>query len=89
MLETELGQIDICDGCTKDKKIVFYGKVKQNDKPERTTLLCKRCFHKQCFCPICSKKTTYLSYEKHLLKKHTLNQMAKLLLNEKVFSDHF
>lgn len=82
-------KIDTCDGCAKDKKIIFIGKVNQYDRPERTTHLCKNCFHELCFCSICFEKTTYSSYERHLLKKHTSNQMAKLLLNEKVFFDHF
>ena len=89
MPQTQLGQIDICDGCAKDKKIIFIGKVKQYDRPERTTSLCRDCFHELCFCSICFEKTTYSSYKRHLLKKHTTNQMAIQLLNEKVFSDHF
>lgn len=49
MLETESGQIDICDGWSKDEKIILIGKVKRFD-PERTTSLCKHCFHKPCYC---------------------------------------
>lgn len=89
MPEEELDQIDICDGCAKYRRIIFIGKVKQYDKPERTTLLCNYCFHKHCICSICSREVNYSSYEKHLLKKHTSNQMAKLLVNEKVLFDHF
>lgn len=87
MLDAEVGEIDVCDSCTKDKKIVFTGKVKQYDRTELTITLCKECFRKASFCTICFKKTTYSSYERHLLKKHTNYQMAKQLLNEKVVSD--
>ena len=57
MLGAEVGEIDICDSCTKDNKIVFTGKVKQYDRTERTTSLCKECFRKGSFCAICFKKT--------------------------------
>lgn len=86
-LDEEVGQNDICDGCTEDKIIIFVSKVKQYDGTERTTSLCKQCFRKGCFCALCFKKTTYSSYENHLLKKHSNYQMAKQLLNEKVASD--
>lgn len=84
-----VGQIDMCDSCTKDRKIFFMAKVKQYLGPERTTFLCEECFHRRCFCAICCGNTTYSSYERHLIDKHTIEQMANQLLNEKVYSDHF
>ena len=89
MLQGVVGQIDICDNCTKDKRIIFVSKVKDYDQTVRTTTLCKDCFRKATFCAVCSRKTKYSSYERHLLKKHTNQQMAKQLLSEKVFSDLF
>lgn len=80
-------QVDICDSCAKDKRIVFIGKVKIYDRPERTTSLCQDCFSQKCFCSICFKRTSYSSYEKHLLKSHSSNQMALQLVNAKIFSD--
>lgn len=89
MLGPPIGQMDICDSCTKEKKIFFMGKVKQYDRPERTTSLCDECFNSQCYCAICLEKTAYSSYERHLLNKHTKEQMAEQLLNQKVYSDLF
>lgn len=89
MSGVKVGQINMCDSCTKDKKIFFIGKLKQDNRPERTTFLCNDCFNNQCFCTICWKKTTYSSYERHLIDKHTNKQMANQQLNEKVHSDHF
>ena len=87
MPKPKILQIDVCDSCAKDKEIVFISKVKQYDRPERTTSLCADCFHQGCLYSICSKRTAYSSYEKHLLKSHSTNQMALQLVNDEAFSD--
>lgn len=69
MPEAEDDQIDTCDGCAKDKKFVFIGKVRQYDRPERTTYLCKNYFHELCFRSVCFEKTTYSSYERQFIEK--------------------
>ena len=89
MFGPRIDQMDMCDSCTEDKKIFFIGKVKQYGRPDRTAFLCKDCFKSRCFCSICFKETTYSSYEKHLLNKHTKEQLADQLLNEKVYWDLF
>jgi hypothetical protein len=86
-VKKEMFQVDICDSCAKDKRIVFVGKVKIYDRPVRTASLCQDCFSQECFCSICSKRTSYSSYEKHLLKSHSSNQMALQLVNAKILSD--
>jgi len=88
MPKSKILQIDVCDGCAKENEIVFTGKVKQYDRPERTTSLCVDCFHQRCLCSICSKRTSYSSYERHLLKSHSNNQMALQLVIDKVISDY-
>jgi hypothetical protein len=85
----QIDKIDICDCCTKDGKVIFIGQVKQSDGPERTVSLCKDCFQEECLCAICGKKTIYSSYERHLLKNHTIDQMARQLLNERIYSNLF
>lgn len=88
MLKPKILQIDdVCDSCAKDMEIVFISKVKQYDRPERTTSLCAECFHRRCLCSICSKRTSYSSYKRHLLKSHSNNQMASQLVNDEVLSD--
>lgn len=87
MPKPKILQIDVCDSCAKDKEIVFISKVKQNDRPERITSLCADCFRRRCLCSICSKRMSYSSYERHLLKSHSNNQLALQLVNDEVFSD--
>jgi len=80
-------QFDICDSCAKNKRIVFTGRMKIYDRPERATSMCEDCFSQKCFCSICSKRTSYSSYEKHLVKSHSTNEMALQLVNAKIFAD--
>jgi len=82
-LEIWLYVIDV-----SNKKSIFnIVKVKKYNEPEVKTFYCQDCFNGMCFCHICSEKTTYVLYEKHLLEKHTGQEMAHELVNQKMSSD--
>lgn len=84
---TEIGDKSTCNRCLEEKKIFCITKIKRYDQSEDKTFLCEECFNDMCFCVICLEKTNYSSYEQHLLDKHTKEEMAKQLLNEKVSSN--
>jgi hypothetical protein len=84
---SEIGDMATCDRCFEEEKIFFIAKVKKYNEPEVKTLLCEGCFNDKCYCALCLEETNYSSYEKHLLDKHTHEEMAKQLLYEKASSD--
>ena len=77
---SNVGKKGKCSRCTQ-VKIVSAEFIFQ-DHPERNRSYCKDCYDKinDCTCDICYQKTSLDLYNNHLLASHTMEEMAKQIV---------
>jgi hypothetical protein len=78
------GKVGTCAICGETKPLLFgHFSESYKSNPGHEWLICKDCANIRFLCEICEEQTTSLSYERHLKLKHTREQLAKKISDDK------
>lgn len=72
------GRVGRCAMCGETKALIAgHFSEESESHPGHEWLICKDCSGLRFLCEFCKEQTTSLSYERHLIQKHTKEEMAK------------
>jgi hypothetical protein len=82
---SNLGKVGKCAMC-KENKLLVSGRFSEGSPPYNSSyewLICADCEKTRFLCEICQESTNSSSYEHHLRSKHTIDELAKKISDDK------